>query len=188
MFELGQLINHLSCNRELTVNRTCFPLAFLVVLMAGEYALADGKPDSESKARDFSYKSAKFGMTLADFERDFSVGMPIEANQAARTATYEIVVSQGKVMRMEFLRERLTKMWVFITAQEVARVGGKDAVEKKMIELFGRPQIIKDGAYAWQFPNVKRNVAYAYQDEVSAELWWKTLRNRARTQEDNHPT
>lgn len=86
-------------------------IAALVLFVAiASTSHAQELTEAEIKARDFSYKTAVFGMSLADFKNDFSVGMPSAVNDMENTITYRVGVSRGREMRMEFTNNRLSKL------------------------------------------------------------------------------
>lgn len=47
-----------------------------------------------------------------------------------------------------------------MSGPEITRVGGLQAVQKKILDMFGTPNFSQEQTYIWRFPRVQRQVAY----------------------------
>jgi hypothetical protein len=99
-------------------------------------------------------------MSLADFEKKFSVERPVTIDSNNDIVQHEIVSGYQNV-QFEFKRSRLSTISVVFAFDGDDRVERENEVAKQTMQLFGKPHQSSDATFQWSFPNVHRSVTCA---------------------------
>ncbi len=147
-----------------------FGIAVLAVLFACSGVKAGELTKAEVTAKGFAYnKTVGLGTTLEDFKTRLPEAALQDSDKATETETYLFQESSNKAAQFIFFRRQLYDIGHVFLLSEVAKLGGRAVLDRKMEETFGRPHDSDSNGYTelslWVFPKVHRVVQYTVLDD-----------------------